>query len=426
MAHTSGNKRMSSNKKAIMEIHRLSARYSQNLIWYRDFFGSFNEIQRAQYKIINRLGQAKKITDIDSILNHTEYEMNKLAIRNIDLLKKDNGYFRLRLVQLLFILITFPISLPTLMFLSRITRGTFNFLKTDGSILIEQISALCQLSNNQKTHQTKQSTHNTTSNITKWINNMHSIVEFHHRFSTQQIKKAPHDEHHAPMRLRKSKQRTLKQEARLSQPATIIHSQHHDPKTASNEHETYAEMAINFFYSAPSSIAACTYGLFSTKKKSVFASRTSLDEAILNCELQDERQIADLEIITEALTKFQQEQSFYNQKILKEQDSIKQSVVNNPHLQKIINVPVLVEPINKWECMELLNQYCELMDSYPKFLDTDAVTLERIQSYHEASLAHHDKVLALAERLLPELSCMLNQSRLNNIQDNTNRQLRIK
>lgn len=47
-------------------------------------------------------------------------------------------------LKVLLVLLTFPLSLPSLMYWSFRTRGTINFLKTEGALFIEKLTAFCR------------------------------------------------------------------------------------------------------------------------------------------------------------------------------------------------------------------------------------------------------------------------------------------
>ena len=138
-----------------------------------------------------------------------------------------------------------------------------------------------------------------------------------------------------------------------------------------------------------------------------------LDEAILNCQIQDENQISDLVIIKDALAIYNQETRFLIQKI--NTHKAYESVKKYSYFQSTPE-DASIEFIDKSEHAQMLRLCYELMDSYPSASFDDSLTVEAIHCYYEATEAHHQKVLNLAECLLPDLSSLLNEVKIRTTQ----------
>lgn len=121
------------------EIQRLTLAYMQ----HNDeaFFTSehlkkaivFDIYQQARtpQQVINYLHQKHGIIPYTNTPRHQVLLMNRTP-------------WLLWLIQAFFIVITFPLSVPILMIWSWVNRGTPNFIRTDGSIYLEKVLALCQ------------------------------------------------------------------------------------------------------------------------------------------------------------------------------------------------------------------------------------------------------------------------------------------
>ena len=277
---------MLSNKKAIMEIHGLTTQYSQNLSLSRAFFGRLNGIQTAQNKIAKKISKAKNTTKIMTILEEKTVVEGK-TITNSDLLQRDGSYLGLRLLYGLFYILTFPFSLPILLFWSRITRGTINFIKTDGSILVEQIQERCQsVSNISAQYGYAQLLEHLRVDSTKWINDM---------FNSNGNPSHPG-----------------KGTTRVGEQVHLNLYSHFRTDIASSlmwyrrNVASCTDMTRGALMSTNNMLSSFTSGFYSTRKLTV-GSKSPLDDAILNCETQDQNHIDDLTIITDAITKFEQE-----------------------------------------------------------------------------------------------------------------------
>lgn len=93
-------------------------------------------------RILNLLMSQQRVKEIVLFLN----EKNNTIlgpVSNMELLRKTDASWSYWLLQTILLIITAPISIPVLMLHSRLTRGTINFLKTEGSFLVDDILALC-------------------------------------------------------------------------------------------------------------------------------------------------------------------------------------------------------------------------------------------------------------------------------------------
>ena len=89
-----------------------------------------------------------------------------------------------------------------------------------------------------------------------------------------------------------------------------------------------------------------------------------------------------------------------------------ESILGHSYFQATVEQGASIELTDKSERAQLLRAFCELMDNYPDAPFDDNLTIEEIEDYCEASEVHHEKVLRLAEYLLPELSSLLNESKI--------------
>ena len=138
-----------------------------------------------------------------------------------------------------------------------------------------------------------------------------------------------------------------------------------------------------------------------------------LDEAVLSCQVQDDNQISDIANIKEALSRYNQEASYLINKVKSLNSTKKHDIVKTPfYSYPSENQCSCVELDDISERSQLLRECCELMDSYPESSFDENSTREEVESYYDASETHHEKVLMIAGCLLPDLSSLLNESKI--------------
>jgi hypothetical protein len=126
-------------KQILEEIKQLTVAYIQHNhhsfftsehLKYWDVYDIYNNAQTPQ-QVVNYLHQNHGIIPYERLPRHEVLVMNRTPLW-------------LWLIQALFIVTTFPLSVPALMILSWVNRGTVNFMRTDGSIYLETVLDLCQ------------------------------------------------------------------------------------------------------------------------------------------------------------------------------------------------------------------------------------------------------------------------------------------
>lgn len=152
---------------------------------------------------------------------------------------------------------------------------------------------------------------------------------------------------------------------------------------------------------------------FFVSNQSQIKKESNLDEAILNCQAQDDSQISDLINIKEALAKYNQEAGYLINKITSSTLKKKHNIGNVASYSSV-NQHSFAELDNTNEQSLLLRQCHELIDNYPESSFDENSTIEDVESYYNASEVHHEKVLMVAEYLIPELSSLLNESKIKN------------
>jgi hypothetical protein len=129
------------------EIHRLCSEYKEGLSNHADTPRDYRDIRM---KIIARLLESKNTNEVRNILKRQPFAD---SLNYAQTLQYNFASWQTFLINNFLVLISFPISLPLLIIQSWIMRGTPNFLKTDGAILVENILQLCNAVSQEQSKQ---------------------------------------------------------------------------------------------------------------------------------------------------------------------------------------------------------------------------------------------------------------------------------
>lgn len=134
-----------------------------------------------------------------------------------------------------------------------------------------------------------------------------------------------------------------------------------------------------------------------------------LENAALICQQQTSNEQSDIHVITKALNEFNAEGTF-----LATQNQLKCDTSPNGYHQLFKEEPAFTKSREKEECTRLLAALSELMNNYPQCMFEDNPCVESIESYAIEREAHHEKILAIAAILLPDLSSLLKEAKAAN------------
>lgn len=127
---------MANNADIMKKIHALCRQYLKHL----DKNKFAEPIRLQKKKILNRLLYTQDPTEVIRVLG---IKNNHPTLTNYSqVLRQSRTPWLMFLLKGFGVFFTFPLSLPILMLWSFVERGTINFLKTDGSILVDEILIL--------------------------------------------------------------------------------------------------------------------------------------------------------------------------------------------------------------------------------------------------------------------------------------------
>ncbi len=129
--------------------------------------------------------------------------------------------------------------------------------------------------------------------------------------------------------------------------------------------------------------------LMGFQSTSQYQSQTTMtiEQLISDIDAEETHRVEELIIIRDALRTFNQDNS--------------SNLVNND------------SRFQHEQCKAMLSELQELMLLYPQYPSTDKPYLDGLKTYQDESTKHHEKVLSLAECLLPNLNALLSRSKQN-------------
>lgn len=136
---------------SVSEVKKPAEKFQKLCLLYLTHLNndSHSEGGLKQYKIeiIQYLQTISNKQDVLAFLRcEHRYHLNQYAKTNADLLNLSGATSEILMLYWFLILITFPISIPLLILWSFLTRGTPNFLKSDGAIFVDAIINLLEKS----------------------------------------------------------------------------------------------------------------------------------------------------------------------------------------------------------------------------------------------------------------------------------------
>lgn len=130
------------------EIQELCRAYQQHLSTAND---RGDPVSAMKKKTVAYLLEKRNPQDVLSLLSTQTSTLQSTGLPKYEnplsyeqILRIRRSYWSRDVVMGLFLVLTFPISLPFLMIWSRITRGDINFFKPDGVIFVEKLHVLCE------------------------------------------------------------------------------------------------------------------------------------------------------------------------------------------------------------------------------------------------------------------------------------------
>ena len=153
----------------------------------------------------------------------------------------------------------------------------------------------------------------------------------------------------------------------------------------------------------------CDAMFFPGKKKS---KSLSLTEAALEWDELFQIQMTEISLITQALKYFNRESDYILKQMEVNQKMHPKS--RQKYFQTATEQTALIESRDRNDCLKLWSELQELINNYPKCTFNENPCLESIKLYAHERIEHHEKIIAIASVLLPNISSLLNEIRLDN------------
>lgn len=121
---------------------RISCRfYSQDIVLNHRFLNKLTPRQHFKVNLADRIAKEYFTQNIQAILNEPSEEP---PLTNRELMQKNSSHWVVWGLRRLVVVALFPVAIPWLMWRSWKKRGTVDFRRSDGAILVEEIDALCE------------------------------------------------------------------------------------------------------------------------------------------------------------------------------------------------------------------------------------------------------------------------------------------